>query len=114
MIPVSVVAAWDGWLWPWHSSGLGEVPSPLKGHKVKEKDLQELHSMLRQGQTCRCPGQTRMKAKGTVHKSNRFIFLLPPETQVLYQPRDKKVKFGDKLQKKSEKETFRWDFSLPR
>ena len=67
---VSVAAAWDGWLCPWHDLGLGQVPDPLVGHKVQEKDLQGLFSRLRQGQTHRHPGQTGTKAR---EKGKLFI-----------------------------------------
>lgn len=66
-----------GWMaCPWSLSGLGQVPSPLVGHEVQEKDLEGFHSRLRQGQTHRCPGQIEMKAREIVHKSDGFTFSL--------------------------------------
>lgn len=57
-----------------HGSGLGQIPSPLVGHEVQEKDLKRFHSRLRQGQTHRCPGQIGMKVREIVHKSDGFTF----------------------------------------
>lgn len=113
-LQVSAAAASDGWLCPWHDLGLGQVPDPLVGHEVQEKDLQELCSRLRQGQTHRCSEQTRMKAREIVHKSNGFTFpLSPPNAGFLINPETYRSNSETNFRKKSENENFRPDFFSP-